>query len=200
MIKEILKFPLVYQTFQNLGGFFGARVKSIKAYLPISSGQKVVDIGCGPGFIVKHLPPGISYLGLDTDESYIAYASARFGDKGRFMCQIFDERSARDHAPVDIMMMNGVLHHMSDTEVHRNLAVVKQALGAGGRLFTLDGCYVDGQPALARILLKSDRGQHVRTPEHYRSLMSAHFTKVETHIDESLSWVPYTWITMIGMN
>ena len=137
MITDILKLPLVYQMFQHLGGFFDARLKAIGSYLPIKSGQKVVDIGCGPGFIVEHLPRGISYLGFDTDASYIAYATARFGDKGRFFCQIFDEQVARNHAPVDIVMMNGVLHHMNDNEVHQNLVGIKKALGSGGRLFTL---------------------------------------------------------------
>jgi hypothetical protein len=26
-IKDILKHPIVYQTYQNLGGFYGARVR-----------------------------------------------------------------------------------------------------------------------------------------------------------------------------
>ena len=89
MITDILKLPLVYQMFQHLGGFFDARLKAIGSYLPIKSGQKVVDIGCGPGFIVEHLPRGISYLGFDTDASYIAYAMGRFGDKGRFFLPDF---------------------------------------------------------------------------------------------------------------
>ena len=89
MITDILKLPLVYPMFQYLGGFFDARLKAIGSYLPIKSGQKVVDIGCGPGFIVEHLPRGISYLGFDTDASYIAYAMGRFGDKGRFFLPDF---------------------------------------------------------------------------------------------------------------
>jgi putative flippase GtrA len=200
IIRDVLKFPLVYQTYQNMGGFFGARLKAIKYYLPIKSGDKIVDIGCGPGFIIRHLPNDISYIGFDTDESYISYAKARFGHMGQFFCHLFDEPTALNHFPVDIVMMNGVLHHLSDDEVHQTLDVIKHALASGGRLFTLDGCYIDGQPALARLLLKYDRGLHVRTPEHYKSLMAAHFEQVEVHIDETLSWVPYTWITMVGKN
>jgi hypothetical protein len=52
-LKDILKHPLVYQLSQNAAGFFCARVQAIAAYLPMESGEKVVDIGCGPGFIVN---------------------------------------------------------------------------------------------------------------------------------------------------
>jgi len=34
-ITDILKHPLVYQAYQNSGGFFGARLKAIAAYLPM---------------------------------------------------------------------------------------------------------------------------------------------------------------------
>jgi SAM-dependent methyltransferase len=197
-IRDILRAPLVYQAFQQGGGFFGARLKAMKSYLSLNAGEKVVDIGCGPGFIVKYLPPDISYWGFDTDEKYISYATEKFGSKGRFVCHLFDEPTARKHAPVDVVTMNGVLHHLSDDQAHETLAVIKQALGTRGRLFTLDGCFVDGQPALARYLLEHDRGEYVRTPERYESLLRAHFDRVETHVEHSLSWVPYTWLIMIG--
>lgn len=199
-VTDILRYPRVYHAFQRSGGFFGARVKAISAYLPIRTGDKVIDIGCGPGFIVEHLPPDIAYWGFDTDESYIAFANRRFGDRGRFVCGLFDEACARSHAPVDVFMMNGVLHHLGDGEAHRTLGLIRQALGNQGRLFTLDGCFVDGQPALARYFLDHDRGEHVRTPDGYRSLIKAHFEHVEMHIDHGLSWMPYTWLITVCRN
>jgi hypothetical protein len=47
-MKECLRFPAVYQTIQNVGGFFGARVKSIAEYLPLKAGDRVVDTSWGP--------------------------------------------------------------------------------------------------------------------------------------------------------
>jgi len=197
-IRSILEHPLVYQYFQQLGGYFGARLKGLRAFLPIESGARIADIGCGPGFIVKHLPADISYTGFDTDARYIAYARAKFGSKGRFLHRLFDDDAARDHGPFDIVMMNGVLHHLSDVEAQQTLRVIRASLHAGGRLFTLDGCFVDGQSAAARFLLERDRGQFVRREDGYRALLARHFDAVEVHVDRRLSWAPYTWIVMVG--
>jgi SAM-dependent methyltransferase len=197
-IREMLKHPLVYQAFQMAGGFFGARIKAIQKYLPLREGDNIIDIGCGPGFIVNYLQKGISYLGFDIDEKYIAYANANFGDKGRFICGYFNEDTAFKYGPADVVLMNGVLHHLTDKEVDQTLRGIKQALMPGGRLFTLDGCFAEGQSALACLLLKYDRGQYVRTQEGYQSLMIKHFDTVDVHLEHSLSWIPYTWIIMVS--
>lgn len=197
-IRSVLDHPLVYQRFQELGGYFGARLKSLHAHLPIAAGARIADIGCGPGFIVEHLPAGVSYFGFDTDARYIDFATSRFGDRGRFLHRVFDDAAAREFGPFDIAMMNGVLHHLSDAEADATLGAIRRSLRAGGRLFTLDGCYADGQSAMARFLLEHDRGRHVRTEERYRALLERHFATVEVRVDHRLSWAPYTWIVMVG--
>lgn len=198
--RSILSHPIVYHGFQRAGGFFQARMKAIKMYLPLREGDKIFDIGCGPGFIVEKLPTGINYFGFDTDKKYISYANIKFGDKGSFLCGYFDKDAAEKSGSADVVMMNGVLHHLSDEEADKTLAIIKQVLRPGGRLFTLDGCFVEGQSTLAHKLLKYDRGRYVRTHDGYRSLMTKHFNVVESHIENSLSWVPYTWIVMIARN
>lgn len=42
-MKELLRFPALYQAYQGVGGFFGARVKSIAEYLPLKA--KFSDLG-----------------------------------------------------------------------------------------------------------------------------------------------------------
>ncbi|MEM9035262.1 MAG: class I SAM-dependent methyltransferase [Actinomycetota bacterium] len=197
-LKDVFDHPLVYQRFQEAGGFFGARTKAIDAHLSIEPGARILDIGCGPGFLLDELPADIHYTGYDTDAGYIDFASGRFGARGDFVCGRFDAAAAAAHGTADIVMMNGVLHHLDDDEAQATLGVVSGALGPGGTLFTLDGCYVEGQSRIARRLLDNDRGEFVRTEAGYRGLLDERFPTVEVHIDSGWSRVPYTFIVMVA--
>jgi SAM-dependent methyltransferase len=192
-MKQVLNFPAVYQLYQELGGFFGARVKAIRQYLPIEPGARIIDIGCGPGYIVRHLPKGIDYAGLDIDEPSIAYANAKFGALGTFHARFFDSAAAAELGPADIVMMNGVMHHIGDDDLAATLACIKAALKPGGRLFTLDGAYQAGQSRFAKWLLDNDRGVHVRTADGYRDLLEDCFGPSEMHVRDDLSRLPYTF-------
>jgi SAM-dependent methyltransferase len=193
-VKQFLEAPAIYQLFQNLGGFFGARVKCIDDYLSLKAGDRIIDIGCGPGYIVNHLPREIHYLGFDTDSRYIAHARKHFGNQGSFFCQPFDEASAQVHGPVDVAMMNGLIHHLDDGTATQLLQAVRKALKPAGVLFTLDGCFREGQSMIAKKLLENDRGKHIRTEQAYGDLYRSSFEDVTLHIREDVSRLPYTFV------
>ena len=192
-MKQMLKHPAIYQLYQELGGFFGARVKAIRQYLPIAPGARIIDIGCGPGYILRHLPHDIDYVGLDIDEPSIAYARARFGDRARFDTRFFDAAAVEDLGPVDIVMMNGVMHHIDDEDLAATLGHVKAVLKPGGVLFTLDGAYAPGQSRIDKWLLDNDRGVHVRDAEGYFNLLDRTFDNVTMHVRNDLSRATYTF-------
>ena len=196
-MKALLGHPALYQAYQNAGGFFGARVKAISDYLTLRPGMRVIDIGCGPGYILRHLPEGVDYTGFDIDESYIDHARRAFGHLGQFHCRYFDAAAARELEGADVVMMNGVLHHIDDGELQDTLLNVREALASDGVLFTLDGCYRKGQSRIARWLLDHDRGEFVRDEGGYDRVLRGAFARVDLAIREDYSRVPYTFI--IGM-
>ena len=177
-MKAILNHPALYQAYQNAGGFFGARIKAIADYLTLRPGMRVIDIGCGPGHILRHLPDGIEYTGFDIDEAYIAYARRSFGHLGTFHCRHFDAAAAREFAGADVVMMNGVLHHIADDGLQATLADIRDVLRSDGVLFTLDGCYREGQSRIAKWLLDNDRGEFVRDRDGYDQVLRRAFGKV----------------------
>lgn len=192
-MKAMLKHPALYQAYQNAGGFFGARIKAIGDYLTLRPGMRIIDIGCGPGYILRHLPDGIDYVGFDVDEAYIAYAQRSFGDLGAFHCRHFDAAAAREFAGADVVMMNGVLHHIGNDELKSTLADISDVLADDGVLFTLDGCYAEGQSRIAKWLLDNDRGDFVRDRDGYYHLLRSAFPRVNLDIRDDYSRVPYTF-------
>ena len=51
-----------------------------------------------------------------------------FGHLGNFHCRYFDAAAAEEFAGADIVMMNGVLHHIADEELTEPLANVRSVL------------------------------------------------------------------------
>ena len=55
--------------------------------LDVSSGHRLVDLGCGQGVLSRHLPRGVEYVGIDLAEPLIAAARRYPGSERRtFLC------------------------------------------------------------------------------------------------------------------
>jgi SAM-dependent methyltransferase len=192
--RRILELPNVYHKFQEWGGFFGARLKAIELYVgPLSPGSTIFDIGCGPGHVLPHLDRSIDYHGFDLDEDYIDFATRHFGALGKFHLSEFDRQASENFGRADLIMMNGVLHHLSDEYAENLLIEIRESLKSDGRLFTLDGCLRPSQHPIAAWMHRNDRGEFVRDEDGYRSLLQKVFPSVEAHVREDLSWVPHTY-------
>jgi len=193
--RNVLKLPLGYRAFiRAIGGSY--RDAYLRDYVRPRAGQRVLDIGCGPGDVLAHLP-AVDYVGIDMDERYIRAARSRFGGRGEFRCQSVEDVVVSEPGSYDIVMANGVLHHLDDVQARQLLSVARQALKPGGRLTTFDGCYVPGQVWLARWLLQLDRGHYVRTREAYVTLAETAFGQVCSHVRHDLLRIPYTHHIMV---
>lgn len=192
-MSHFLDTAALYHAFQRAGGFFGARVRAFRDYLDFGDVRRVFDIGCGPGHIVEHIPRGIEYVGFDTDAGYIDFANRRFRNRGRFVARHFDRSAADEFGQTDLVLMNGVLHHMDDATVRDVVEAAAFVLRPEGVLFTLDGCFEEGQNPVSRYLLEHDRGKFVRTAREYRDLVATAFPSPQVHVRRDLSWAPYTF-------
>jgi SAM-dependent methyltransferase len=195
-LYSLLSLPSAYSLCQTAIGGLRGRQRVIREYVRARAGDRILDIGCGPGDVVGYLPPGTRYVGFDESAAYVRSARKRFGDRAEFHCARVGEKTLAAQGEFDIVLAFGILHHLDDPEALHLFGLAAQGLKPGGRLFTLDGCYVPGQSRLARWFLDRDRGKNVRTQEEYLRLARAVYTDVTPTIRHDLFRIPYTILVL----
>lgn len=193
-MRALLDRPGAYSLFRRLVGRDSARLAYARDHLRVRPGQRVLDLGCGPGDILAFLPE-VGYVGYDINAAYIERARRRFGHRGEFHCAAVDE-SLDPGTGFDLVIAHGVLHHLEDAAARTLFRVARRALKPGGRLVTIDGCFAEGQSALARLFLSLDRGRYVRTRDAYESLARSVFDDVKSFLRHDLIRIPYTHLIM----
>jgi len=193
--SDILDWPASYMFFQWAVGGIRARLRCVQDFARRQPGLRVLDIGCGPGYLAREFRD-CDYVGFDVDQSHIRYAQNRFGRFGRFYAGLLTEQFLQEEPPFDLVMMNGVLHHLGDDELESVLRLALMALKPGGRLITMDGYYGDNMPWIAKVLLDGDRGGFVRRADAYVQLARKTFPNVAAHFREEYFYVPYPIIVL----
>ena len=193
-MKFILSHPLAYRLFNSL---ISGNAPSIfvNNYLKPCIKDNILDIGSGTADIISYLPQ-VNYVGIDLSPQYIDYAKKRYGSKATFICGDIVDINSGDFSSFDIVLAQGVLHHLDDNKALSLLKLAKSAIKANGRFLSVDGCFIEGQSRITRFILSNDRGNYVRTKEQYIQLASQVFTKVNVHIRSDLLRIPYTHIIM----
>ena len=193
-IRSILSRPIVYGAFQRLMGASKARRELVDLHIRPWPGCRVLDLGCGTADILEFLPPDVDYCGYDVSADYIAAAQRRFGRRGRFHCSELTRATLGAVPASDIVLMSGVLHHLDEAAAVQAIELARSALSTGGRLVTIDPCFAEPQSAVARCLIRMDRGRNVRDPDGYRALAAGSFSTVSGTLAHR-HWIPYThWI------
>jgi len=200
-IKRIFTFSWAYNLFQDLVGATKARKWVSERFWRVRVGQKVVDIGCGPASTVHLLPAGVKYVGFDISEEYISSARTKFeGDPDKvFLVGMAEDYI--DHLPeqmqdADLVVINGLLHHLDDNEALTALKLARASLAPEGKLVCLEASFLVSQATMARWVLKQDRGKNVRTEPEWKALVSQVFEKSESYILTGLLRIPYTLIVI----
>jgi len=193
-VRSVLSRSWAYQSFWHaIGGDERNRVL-LREYIRPAPGDRVLDIGCGPGTMVPYLP-GTEYVGLDVSTEYIERARNRF-PQARFVCQGVGKYDSVEPSSFDIVLGLGVLHHLDDSEALALFQTARDAMKPGARLVTLDGVWTDNQSHIVKYLLSRDRGRFVRSEAGYRELASKVFSNIESSVRHDMLRIPYTMLIL----
>lgn len=193
-LREVLSFSWAYHSFSRvIGGAERNRVL-VRDYIRPQPGDRILDIGCGPGSMAPFLP-GSDYLGVDASAEYIARAKRRF-PRMRFVCQRVSQYDLVERNYFDIVLALGILHHLDDSEALTLFQIARDALKPGGKLVTIDGVWTDDQSGIVKYLLSRDRGRFVRSEAGYRELAGKVFPNVESSVHHDLLRIPYSLLIL----
>lgn len=194
-IRNVLSLPWLYKAFQYSIGAKGFRREVTSRYIQARAGDRVLDIGCGTGEIRSDLG-NVAYVGFDPSAEYIRSASSKYPDATFHVGSIEDP--PRLEREFDVALAIGVLHHVSDETAVALFALAKSVLRTTGRLITVDPVVVvTRQNGLANVVVRSDRGRHVRSESEYVKLAESSFPGVESDIRGDLIRLPYNHCILI---
>jgi len=193
-IRSVLAAPQAYQLWWSAVGGPGWAKVLVKEYIRPAAGARILEIGCGPGTIVRYLPES-EYLGFDLSSRYIELAKKRF-PQAKFLCERVSQFSLADAGTFDVVLALGIVHHLDDAEARKLFQIAHDALRPGAKLVTVDGVWIDGQPAATRWLLARDRGEHIRSEPEYLNIATQVFGNVKPSIRHDLLRIPYSHLIL----
>ena len=154
--------------------FAEKKLEPLRRHNDLSKASHVLDVGCGPGTNARHFAHA-DYLGLDLNPAYVAYARRRYGD--RFEVADVTRYTAPPSARFDFVLVNSLLHHVDTPNVRRVLAHLASLLTTDGHVHILD-LVLPEKAGLPRLLARTDRGEHPRPLEQWRTLFTEAFEPV----------------------
>lgn len=170
LVDRLLDRPAIYRLWQK--PFADRKFAPIRRHGNLSRARRILDVGCGPGTNAKYAN-GADYVGLDINESYLAYARSHF--RGMFVAADLRSSDLGDLGTFDAIIVNSFLHHIDDLAVHHVLSQLRQRLQSGGHVHFVELVLPPGfSPGW--IMAKLDRGPYARAVEHWTHLFGTHFS------------------------
>lgn len=194
-VYRIVTFPAFYRGLHAMLGSHAARERYVAEMLRPRAGQRMLDVGCGPGTIVPYLP-AVDYTGIDMNPRHIEFAKTAYGDRGTFLRGDVTKMKKPEGEKFDLINVAAILHHIDDDLSKNLLTSLLDLLAPGGRIITSDPVYVPRQRPVAWLFNALDSGKNVRTPEAYLALVDQTQCRVQTKLYNDFFRVPYDHFCM----
>lgn len=187
----------IYNSVQHLVGSERARKWLAQNFWKCRSGEKIVDIGCGTGEVLNFLPNDVKYVGFDISEKYIKLAQERYDERAQFLVGTAHEFLNNNESPLemaDLVLCNGILHHLDDEVALEALTLAKNIMSPTGRFVCIEPTFLVHQSRLSKWITSKDRGRNVRGEQELKNLFHQVFSSFSTNILTGLIRIPYAHI------
>jgi demethylmenaquinone methyltransferase/2-methoxy-6-polyprenyl-1,4-benzoquinol methylase/phosphoethanolamine N-methyltransferase len=141
---SVIHWARLYDLGNRLFGLGDGRHRRSLDLAGVQRGERVLDIGCGPGTLAilaaKRSGPEGEVQGIDPSEEMIDLAqkkSAKAGVHARFQTGVA-ERLPFPDSSFDVVLSSLMLHHLPDDVKSQALREVARVLKPGGRLLAVD--------------------------------------------------------------
>jgi SAM-dependent methyltransferase len=196
---RLLERGYLYNLFQRAVGSTNARRYFVAHFARLPEAARVLDIGCGPATLIRFLPRQVvQYVGFDPNPQYIELARRRFGSDSHIFfeadCSTAGDWLAERGCRFDVILAAGVLHHLDDREARQLLDLAVTYCEPDGFFASFDNAIIPDENPFAAALIRGDRGEHVRTPVEYETLLRTSFSSVKFEVHRNLMRVPYTLV------
>ena len=127
--------------------------------LGLRPGMRALDIGCGPGALVKEalrLQPAARVIGLDPDQEMLRHGRSQAD--GAHWASAFAQALPFSDSTLDRITMTLMLHHLTRLQKQRALAEAVRVLRPGGRLFVTDWTAPKGAAAAGFLIVRAVDG------------------------------------------
>ena len=169
LLHALIARPLTYQLWQ--APFADRKIQPILAHNDLSQVRRVLDVACGPGTNTKYFR-GVEYLGVDWNEDYIRHATRHYGRP--FICADVTAPDFVVCGTFDFILVNSVLHHLSDAEIGILLEKLAPLLSPDGSIHLLE-LVLPSAPGVAGLLARLDRGRYARPLAEWHRLLTSVF-------------------------
>jgi SAM-dependent methyltransferase len=169
LLNALMARPLTYRVWQ--APFADRKIRPVLAHNDLARVRRVLDVACGPGTNTQYFR-GVEYLGVDWNEDYIRHATRRYGR--HFICADVTDPDFAVAGTFDFILVNSVLHHLSDAEIGVLLGKLVPLLAPEGSIHLLE-LVLPPTLGVASLLVRLDRGKYARPLAEWHRLLTAAF-------------------------
>ncbi len=126
-------YARLYSGDSSIAHFFTTRLRIIRDLIRDHEGGKVLDVGCGPGMLIRELAHGNRVVGLDLSQEMIRECAASLRGSGSILLTGDSVDLPLRDETFDVVVGTGVLEYVAD---------VHKALGEFGRVAKKGGMVV----------------------------------------------------------